>query len=195
MTTKANKRSIYMVVVVLLAGVLACSVLQPTSQPPAQNVVPTSPPATNAPAPTEAPATSVPATPKPTATAEPAGIEQFPEFQALLNQMRDKGYIKSTEGSFVTVDDFSEEWAQINWYQYWTAQEEVGDFVFTGHFKWSTASATPEETLAAGWSSGCSRTAITTRSSFPNRGSCSCEPPRHMETSPMRSAKPRAAAG
>jgi len=42
------------------------------------------------------------------------------------------------------VDPFNEEWAQIGWYQRWVFQDVFSDFLFKAHFKWSTASETPE---------------------------------------------------
>jgi hypothetical protein len=128
---------------VLALAILACGV--GTTVPTATPV----PPPTNTPVPptdTSVPtATLVPTnTPKPTITPNVAATQQAEEFLALLATFKDKGYIDTTEGTSVQLDDFTQEWAQLGWYQWWPQDGTYANFVFSAHFKWSTASSTPE---------------------------------------------------
>jgi len=128
-------------VVVLIIASLACvgfgSPAEPTPTPvPIQVNTPLPPPTekpTLAPEPTAAPIEI---------TEEP--VQEDPEFKALLEKFQEKGYIESTDGEITTLDPFNESWAQLGWYQWWTYDFVVSDFVFKSHFKWSTANETPE---------------------------------------------------
>lgn len=139
MPSKVRKHSIYVMIIVLLLGGMACGAVSTATEAPAQNAVP----ATVAPA-VEATATEVPPTKVPPTATEPPPAPDA-NLQGVLAEMADKGYINSTEGTFTPYEDFKEEWAQLNWYQYWPIQDKVKDFVFNAHFSWSTASATPED--------------------------------------------------
>jgi hypothetical protein len=120
-------------IVALILLTLACSSATPEPQ-----VTDTPlPPPTHTPRPT--------ATPRPTQTPNLAATEQYEEFGALLDSFLEAGYIDSTDGEIKELDTFNESWPQINWYQWWPVSETFGDFVFKGHFEWSTASATPED--------------------------------------------------
>ena len=89
-------------------------------------------------------------TPRPTATSKPsptpdiAATQRADEFTSLLDKFAEKGYVESTEGDVVEFEPFEERWAQIGWYQWWPFEETDSDFLFKAHFKWSTASATPD---------------------------------------------------
>jgi hypothetical protein len=122
-------------------AVLACSVGAPA---PTATPVPTNTPVpSNTPVPT---ATTVPTdTPEPTATPNVAATQKAEAFQSLLATIKDKGYIETTDGETRTLDDFKEEWAKINYYNWWwPVKEEYSDFVFKAHIKWSTAGTTPD---------------------------------------------------
>jgi hypothetical protein len=131
--------STFLCVVALLAGNLACG---------AGQVEPTAIPATNTPEPTATKTSKPTSTPRPTATPNAAATKQIEEFNTLLNNFYDMGYVNSLEGKTVKLDDFEYEWAQINYYDFFPEQEVNSDFVFKSHIKWSSASETPD-------SSGC----------------------------------------
>ncbi|MCC7358866.1 MAG: hypothetical protein IT317_05285 [Anaerolineales bacterium] len=61
-----------------------------------------------------------------------------------------EGYLNSSAGRYDRLDDFSDAWAQINWYQWlWTGYAPT-DFVVRADFAWASASDT------ANWfNSGC----------------------------------------
>lgn len=127
---------------VLALAVLACGVGAPvptatpvptnTAVPPTNTVVPT--------------ATTVPTnTPEPTATPNVAATQQAEKLQSLLTAIKEKGYIETTDGSTIAMDNFKDEWAQINYYDWWEkSDKEYGDFVFSTHIKWSSATSTPD---------------------------------------------------
>ncbi len=124
----------------LIAVALACS-----GQVPTATAVPTD---TSAP-PTVAPTATTPPTeaPPPTAAPDLAATQQVEGRLKLLQSYADKGYIETTQGEFEDILDFQEEWAQLGWYQWWYIHDtptDYGNLVFQGHFKWSTATGTPE---------------------------------------------------
>jgi hypothetical protein len=68
------------------------------------------------------------------------------ETQTYLDKMKeetenyyDLGYLASTDGAYRKYGDFSEEWAQLNWYQWWILDDTARDFYLSAHFKWSSA--------------------------------------------------------
>ncbi len=127
-------------VFVLVTLSLACSFgAAPTAVPSTATPLPPSATATATTPPTE--------TALPTATANLAATEQADARLKTLQTFADKGYIKSTQGEFEDIADFREEWPQLGWYQWWYIHDsptEYGDLVFQGHFKWTTATSTPE---------------------------------------------------
>ena len=132
----AKRLKLVMAFLALMLVILACSVgaPQPTSTPvPTNTPLPT---ATKTPLPT--------ATPRPTNTPNVAATQRYDDFNALLQTFVDKGYITSTDGTSSELDDFSESWAQINWYRWWDTGKTMSNFAFKAHLKWSTASTTPD---------------------------------------------------
>lgn len=129
--------SIAIAIVVLMLASLACYFGRPPVPTP---IPPTNPPVlppTESLPPTAEPS---PAPDVPTPTLQP----QTGEFDLLLKNFADKGYVKTTEGEITPIDPFKEEWAQLNYYQWWTLDLEASDMVFTGHFKWSSSNSTPD---------------------------------------------------
>lgn len=108
-----------------LAG--ATSTPQPTSTPEATS--------TNTPTPTK--------TPIPTRTPNLAATQQYEDWQAEIQSYADNGYIPSAEGKIEKMKDFNESWAQIGWYSWQSAGARAKNFVYSGHFKWSSDSETP----------------------------------------------------
>jgi hypothetical protein len=78
------------------------------------------------------------------ATALAGGL--YEQVQALAEE----GYLDSTTGKYYQVDDFSQSWAQLKWYQWWLTDYSPADFVIRAHTEWESASET-----ADWWSSGC----------------------------------------
>jgi len=101
---------------------------------------------TNTLKPTSAPPTKAPtSTPKPSATPNIAETQKADEFNSLLQTFNEKGYISTTAGKVTPLKDFSQEWAQIGWFQFWNEDVTTPDeFVFKAHFSWASASTTPE---------------------------------------------------
>ncbi|MBI5822765.1 MAG: hypothetical protein HZB18_01965 [Chloroflexi bacterium] len=129
-----NKAPIVLIIAVLILN--ACSFnAEPTpTATPASTSTPTAT-STKTPTPTK--------TPPPTITPNLTATKRSEESNADIQHYFDEGYIDTTKGKFKKLDDFSEAWAQLNWYTTWTLEEAVGDFVFSGHFEWSSASKTP----------------------------------------------------
>jgi hypothetical protein len=128
----------------LAALVLALASLACTIGAPAPTATPLP---TNTPLPTDTPVpTAVPTdTPVPTNTPNLVATQRAEAFQTVLQAFLDKRYIATTEGSVTALDDFTDQWAQINYYDWWNKSDKTyGDFIFSAHFKWSTASSTPD---------------------------------------------------
>jgi hypothetical protein len=127
---------------VLLPVSLACGAVAPA----APAALPTS---TAVAATATAAATLKPtSTPRPTSTPNLAATQQADARQTVLKKYQDAGYISSTSGDIVELNDFHQEWAQMRWYQWWTIDTSpvaYGDLVFHANFKWATASGTPED--------------------------------------------------
>lgn len=109
----------------------------------------TKPTQTPTPAPTNTPTATSTITPTPTKTPLPtktpnlAATQQFGEWYGEIDQYFDQGYLSTNEGTIKQLKDFSEEWAQLNWYRTWPLGETASDFVYSAHYKWSSASKTP----------------------------------------------------
>ena len=74
------------------------------------------------------------------------------EFVDIVDYLyEDKGLISTNVGDYYYVDDFTDEWAQMYWYQWnYLTGMEIADFVIRAKITWKSASDTPQ------WSdSGC----------------------------------------
>ncbi len=121
-------------ILVLILTTLACGAAQTSNA--------TQAPTDTAEAPT---ATVMPTrTPAPTSTPDAAATQQYDEFYSTVKEYHDQGYISTLEGDYVVLDDFSESWPQIGWYQWWPQDRTITNFVFGAHFSWETASSTPD---------------------------------------------------
>lgn len=115
---------------------LACGALVPAATTsPAADV-----PAATVAVPTLGSTTTAEAAP----TEDPAAAQQTAKRDSQLSTYLDKGYIQTVQGKYIDVTDFKKESAQINHYDTWTFDGTYSNFVFGGHFKWSTASGTPD---------------------------------------------------
>ncbi|HNO86150.1 MAG TPA: transporter substrate-binding domain-containing protein, partial [Anaerolineales bacterium] len=136
MKTSKNLSSVLAISSLILA-MLACNFGKADATP--TPLPPTNPPPTAIP-PTEAP---------PVVEASPTPAEVVPSvdtsaFETQLQEFADEGYVSTTEGEITPIDPFEEEWAQLNYYQWWTIDKEASDLVFSGHFKWSSSNSTPD---------------------------------------------------
>ena len=69
---------------------------------------------------------------------------------AMINDLHAEGYLASSEGQYFALEDFTESWAQLNWYQWWGVGHEAPDFVIRADVDYISASDT-----ADWWASGC----------------------------------------
>jgi hypothetical protein len=107
-----------------------------TSIPTATPVPPTSTSTvTNTPLPTS--------TKRPTATVDAAATQQYEDMATLVKGLADKGYIASTDGKFYPLEDFSNEWAQLGWYQWALTKYSPTDFILRADLAWESASKNP----------------------------------------------------
>ena len=139
MNAKRCSRLMSASLILVLASV-ACATAAPVpteTQPPPPTAVP--PTATNTAVPT--------ATPRPTSTPNLAATKAADEFKARLQGYVDKGYLSKAEGERSELDNYSIEWAQIN---YLSNPESTGfdvpvkDFVFMADVAWESAVQFPE---------------------------------------------------
>jgi hypothetical protein len=130
-----NRRSLVCVSIVLAVVLLACSSTgaAPTSAPTAQPPTAIPPTATQRPTPT----------PPPTATPNLAATQQYSDMQALILTLVSRGYLNSADGKYYHMDDFSNAWAQLNWYSWTPTSYFPSDFVLRANFSWESASQTP----------------------------------------------------
>ncbi len=126
----------------LIAAFVLVSVgCSPSTPPPVPTDTPAPPTST-------ATATLTPtATPRPTATPNVAATQEMEGRLAELQSDAESGYITTTSGFFRDIPDFHQEWAQLNYYDWWPQAElspAYGELVFRGHFSWSMASQVPD---------------------------------------------------
>jgi len=87
-----------------------------------------------------------------TATAA-AKVESTAHAQPMLDLVQElysNGYLATTAGTYYSLEDFNESWAQINWYMWWYTGYSLTDFVIRADAAWDSAS-----TSANWWASGC----------------------------------------
>ena len=135
---KTQKANFLFSILAILAFVLsACSM---------SAVGPTSTPApTDTPAPTATITLTPTNTPRPSPTLRPtrtpnfAATERFEGFNAEAQSHFDLGYLTTANGKFQEHDDFEAEWAQLNWFRWWSLDQKTSDFYMSAHFKWASA--------------------------------------------------------
>jgi hypothetical protein len=82
-------------------------------------------------------------------TVTAATLQAQPMFD-LVQQLYADGHLGRTDGTYFTLPDFDESWAQINWYQWYYTGFSPTDFVIKADASWDSASTT-----ANWWTSGC----------------------------------------
>jgi hypothetical protein len=118
--------AVFLLVPILVS--LACGA-QPVPEPTASPTVTVIPSKTPRPS----------ATPRPTMTPNLAATQLMDDYNAEAQGFFDKGFLTTADGKSIIYDDFLEDWAQINYYQWWTLEEKAQDFYVSAHFHWSSA--------------------------------------------------------
>ena len=112
---------------------LACNMSAP---------VPTVTPApTDTPSPTATITLTPTNTPRPSPTPRPTRTpnQRMDALNTEAQSYFENGYLKTIDGKIKEVDDFSYDWAQLNWYNWLSLGESFADFYISAHFKWSNA--------------------------------------------------------
>ncbi len=58
----------------------------------------------------------------------------------VVQDLYTQGYVSRTEGTFYSLPNFLESWAQINWYMWWPTGYSPADFVIRTNASWESAS-------------------------------------------------------
>jgi hypothetical protein len=66
------------------------------------------------------------------------------DLSAQVQKFNEEGRIPTADGDYIKLEDFSETFSQIGYYQAYPIGLELENFVFTGHLKWATAIATSD---------------------------------------------------
>ncbi len=93
--------------------------------------------ATITPTPTSTPKPSV--TPRPTRTPNLGATQRVEDLNAEAKSYFDLGYLSTADGKFTEFDDFTEDWAKIDYYQWWNLNKKASNFYMSAHFNWFTA--------------------------------------------------------
>lgn len=134
-TGKLNPLFSFFLVLAIVSLACNSATPEPTSTPqPTDTPIPTATitaTSTNTPRPSP--------TPRPTKTPNLAATQKYEDFNAETQKYFELGYLKSNEGKIEEMDDFSYEWAQLNWYSWWPLGRKVSDFYLSAHFAWESA--------------------------------------------------------
>jgi hypothetical protein len=84
-------------------------------------------------------------TPQPTATPNLAETQKYDEFNQEIQSYYDQGFLDTTEGNIEEIDDFTNDWAQLGWYQWMPTGQEADDFFVSAHFRWMSAYKNADE--------------------------------------------------
>jgi len=133
--------NMWVLIAVLIVMTLACIVGESALSPATPTAAPTE---TKTPQPTKTPKPT--RTLKPTATPNLVATEQYDKVFAQVQKYYDEGYLPSLNGEYIEMDDFKEDWAQMDWYRWWWFDDslDVSTFMMQGHFSWSSALSNPE---------------------------------------------------
>lgn len=133
MKTKLTKTILF--ICLRLSLVLsACGAAAPAATPTA-TVTNTPVPPTVTPTVTQTPTR----TPKPTATPNIAVTQQYENFVALVQKIYDAGQISTMDGTYVKLDDFSDELAMGYGYRWTPTGVDAKNFIVKADFDWSVA--------------------------------------------------------
>ncbi len=143
---KINRFSRMICLLTLAALLAACDI---SSLPLGKSEPSATPPPTSTPIPPTNTATFT-KTPQPTATKLPtqtpnaAATQRVTDMESLVKSLAEKGYLGSSDGKFYALKDFSNEWAQINWYQWDLTDQSPADFVLQADLSWESGTKTPD---------------------------------------------------
>jgi len=112
----------------------ACGVATPAATPTA-TVTNTPIPPTFTPTATVTPTR----TPRPTATPDVEATQHYENFVAFVQRIYDAGQISTMDGTYVKLDDFSDELAMGYGYRWESTGVEAKDFILKADFDWSVA--------------------------------------------------------
>jgi hypothetical protein len=79
-----------------------------------------------------------------------AATAEAKQFFTRVRELYEQGYLSRTDGTYFTIPDFDENWAQINWYQWYYTGYSPADFIIRADAAWESASD-----KANWWNSGC----------------------------------------
>ncbi len=83
-------------------------------------------------------------TPRPTRTPNLAATQRYEDMSTLVQEYNEKGYLSTTEGEYIELNDFKATMAKLNYYDWYPTGHKATNFVISAHFKWSTATKTPD---------------------------------------------------
>ena len=66
------------------------------------------------------------------------------DLSAEVQKFKEEGRIPTADGEYIKLEDFSQTFSQLTYYQAYPTGINLENFVFSGHFKWSTAIATSD---------------------------------------------------
>jgi hypothetical protein len=66
------------------------------------------------------------------------------DLSAQVQTFKDEGRIPTIDGEYIKLEDFNQTFSQLGFYQPYPTGINLENFVFSGHFKWSTAMATSD---------------------------------------------------
>lgn len=114
------------------------------SAPPATSTAPATATITSTAPPTLTPTVTLTPTETPTPTATPnfAATERYSDFLALVQKIYDAGQITSLEGTYIELDDFSDELAMQYGYSWTPTGETARNFIIRADFDWEVANQT-----------------------------------------------------
>jgi len=136
--------AIFFVIASLLIS--SCAAMAPAEPTPTNTPVPP----TETPEPTLTPTRTVTPTitPSPTITPNSTATQQVQDFMTRVEEYHEAGYISTTEGTYRNLKNYSDAWAQINYYQWLPTGLSPSNFIIRSDISWESASA-------AANSSGC----------------------------------------
>lgn len=80
-------------------------------------------------------------TPKPTSTPNATATQRADDFLAKVQEYDDAGYISTTEGTYVYLADYSDAWAEINYYIWKPISFSPDNFIISSNIHWDSASS------------------------------------------------------
>ncbi len=142
MKTRSSTRPLVFIIVIMVT-LLSCGLpsAKPTPTPLPTATEPARPTATLAPAPTDTLRPTF--TRVPTATPNATATAQVDNMLERVKRLKDEGYVPTLDGVYHRLDDYTNQWAQLAWYQWSDTGQQVGDFVLNAHMAWSSDFETP----------------------------------------------------